>query len=237
LQIFSTLLKVKAKQEILSKIRIIEGDLAKSNFDISNEEEKLLKSTTMIFHFAATVKFTETFKNAINLNVKCVRDLLNFSLEMNNLKIFCHASTIYCNINEKILEEKIYETSLDPEIAIKIAESLNEKNAELFFEKIVKNSVCSYDFTKGLAEKLIQEFSKKFKIQKVVFRFGIVSPTISKPFVGWNYSENALEKLIDAAIFGLQRSINADGKAKIILTPGDYLVNNLMMTTWHSLQH
>lgn len=233
-QLFENLFKLKSKDEIFSKIQIIDGDLSKICLGISLKDQNILKDTTMIFHFAATVKFTEKFKTAIELNVRGVRELLKLSQKMKNLKLFCHTSTAYSNLSKKVLEEKIYETEIDPELVIEIAESHSENYVECFFKSY---NIPSYFFTKTLAEKLIENFHEKFKIPSIICRPAIIWTTALVPYSGWNYPESFFNKFMLAGICGVLRSIYIDGGTNIHLIPGDYFVHNLMLSTWNFLEN
>lgn len=58
-----------------------------SGLVVSPENRELLKTTHVIFHGAATVKFDEKLRTAVNINVRGIKELLVFAREMPNIKV------------------------------------------------------------------------------------------------------------------------------------------------------
>lgn len=86
LQLFSTLRK---KQPIFqNRIVAIEGDCSLLNFSISMIDRAILiREVLIVFNVAATVKFNETIKLTIVINVRSLKDAINLSKEMPKLKV------------------------------------------------------------------------------------------------------------------------------------------------------
>lgn len=67
---------------------IIEGDTGKFDLGLSLEDRELLsKNTHVIFHGAATVRFDEKLRQAVNINVRGLQLMLQLAKEMKNLKV------------------------------------------------------------------------------------------------------------------------------------------------------
>ena len=72
----------------LEKIILIEGDTSKIGLGISKENRQLLcDKVSVIFHSAATVRFIDTLKVAVNTNLKALDELLILAREVNDLKV------------------------------------------------------------------------------------------------------------------------------------------------------
>ncbi|KAF7382276.1 hypothetical protein HZH66_013708 [Vespula vulgaris] len=84
--LFSTLRK---KQSIFqNRIVAIEDDCSLPNFSISMIDRAILiRKVLIVCNVAATVKFNETIKLAIIINVRSLKDAINLSKEMPKLKI------------------------------------------------------------------------------------------------------------------------------------------------------
>lgn len=66
---------------------MIEADLSLLDLGLSQENRKRLLDTNIIFHAAATVRFNEAIRNAVNINVRGTKQMLLFAKEMPNLKV------------------------------------------------------------------------------------------------------------------------------------------------------
>lgn len=66
---------------------MVEADLGKLDLGLSPENRKHLLDTNVVFHGAATVRFNEAIRVAVNINVRGTKQLLLFAKEMPNLKV------------------------------------------------------------------------------------------------------------------------------------------------------
>lgn len=58
------------------------------NLGLNDDDEKrLIDEVNCVFHCAATVRFDEHIKSAVNTNVRAVKDILKLAKQMNNLKV------------------------------------------------------------------------------------------------------------------------------------------------------
>lgn len=74
--------------QALEKITGIAGDVSLDNLGISEENVKLLHTNvSVVFHIAATVKFEEPLKKAVNINVCGTERLLNLCKGMKKLAV------------------------------------------------------------------------------------------------------------------------------------------------------
>lgn len=89
--------RLKEEQpDFASKIFIIEGDTEKFDLGLSpNDRELIIKNTHIIFHGAATVRFDEKLRQAVNINVRGLQLMLQLAKEMKNLKVFIENYFLY----------------------------------------------------------------------------------------------------------------------------------------------
>lgn len=77
----------REKPNCLEKVILIEGDAVLEDCGLSEESKKLLMDTNVIFHAAATVRFDEKIRLALNINVKNAKFFLTFAKNLPNLKV------------------------------------------------------------------------------------------------------------------------------------------------------
>jgi fatty acyl-CoA reductase len=74
--------------QALSKIILIEGDMAKLELGISKKDQEILKEkVSVVINSAATINFNENLKVAVNTNLRSLNELLDLCRQMKNLKV------------------------------------------------------------------------------------------------------------------------------------------------------
>lgn len=95
-------------EQMISKIVIITGDCALVGLGMSNEDRKLVtQNCTLMYHFAATIRFDEKLKKAVELNARGTREVIKLAKECKKLEMFGYMSTSYCHLHETFLLEKV----------------------------------------------------------------------------------------------------------------------------------
>lgn len=74
---------------------------------LSDLDKKLMENVSVIFHSAASVRFDDPLKDAILMNTRGTREMLEFAMTLKNLKVFLHVSTTFCNADYQVIEEKV----------------------------------------------------------------------------------------------------------------------------------
>lgn len=81
------------KPKFRHKIVGISGDCVLPGLGINpNDRKVLIENTNIVFHVAATVRFDEKLKLALNINVNGTREMMLLSREMHDLKVcsYCY---------------------------------------------------------------------------------------------------------------------------------------------------
>lgn len=237
LQLFDSLRQCKNYVEIIRKITVIDGDCSMENLGMSEEtRRKLHDKLTMIFHFAATTRFDEKLKTAINLNLRGTMEMLKFARECKNINLFCHVSTAYCHLHESNLLEKFYPSSVDSHELMSIVDRLTESEAELIKDKYLNEFIPNtYVLTKSLAEAIVVEAFETHKLPVIIVRPSIITPTYSDPQPGWVNDYNGLGGLLIAIGKGVLRSIYCNERYHGDFIPVDIAIHGVMMCTWNYL--
>lgn len=89
-------LRLQKPQE-LDKLYAIPGDVSEPGLGIDDQHRQLLENVSLLFHCAATVRFDEPLRVALQLNVGGTLEALRFAEHLQQLRIFVHVSTFFSN--------------------------------------------------------------------------------------------------------------------------------------------
>ena len=80
--------------EVMSKIIPVEGDISLPNLGLSGADlELLLDNVSVVFNSAATIRFNEELRTAVQLNVKGTQQLLRICRQMKHLNVYIYYIT------------------------------------------------------------------------------------------------------------------------------------------------
>lgn len=220
-----------------NKIYPIKGDVSLPNLGLSPEDRNMLvERVTIVFHSAATVKFDEPLKVAVNLNTKGTSQILDLCETMKNLVSIIHVSTAYSNANRQDVQESIYTTRVKPSTVIDMCESLDEETLYILEKKILEKHPNTYTFTKNLAEQIVLTKAKDLPI--AIVRPSIVCAAEKKPFPGWIDNLCGITGTITEIARGTVRTVLANTSLRLDAVPVDYVVDTIICASWHStMQH
>uniref|UniRef100_A0A672QEL0 Fatty acyl-CoA reductase n=1 Tax=Sinocyclocheilus grahami TaxID=75366 RepID=A0A672QEL0_SINGR len=95
--------------DFTEKIVAVNSDLTQPDLDLSIEDqETLMGCINIVFHCAATIRFNEPLKDAMQLNVLATQKMLNLAHRMKYLDVFIHVSTAYAHCDRELIEEVVY---------------------------------------------------------------------------------------------------------------------------------
>lgn len=82
------MLKEQRGEEIFDKVEAVTADMSAPDLDLSAEDrQKLVEETEIIFHCAATIRFDESLKKAVMLNVRGTKLMLDLAKQCKNLVV------------------------------------------------------------------------------------------------------------------------------------------------------
>ncbi|XP_054055817.1 fatty acyl-CoA reductase 1 isoform X2 [Rissa tridactyla] len=216
-----------------AKIIVITSDLTKPELDLSEPiKEELIECTNIIFHCAATVRFNETLRDAVQLNVIATQQLLFLAQRMKNLEVFVHVSTAFAYCNRKQIEEIVYPPPVDPKKLIDSLEWMDDGLVNDITPKLIGDRPNTYIYTKALAEYVVQQ--EGAKLNTAIIRPSIVGASWKDPFPGWIDNFNGPSGLFIAAGKGILRTMRASNNAVADLVPVDVVVNATLAAAWYS---
>lgn len=130
-----------------------------------------MSNVNIVIHAAATVRFDEKLKLAIDINVHGTRDILNLCKDIENLKSVIHVSTAYSNCHLRFVEEKIYKYPIQVDDLEKLVEKVDDRTLDELTPRILGEWPNTYTFTKALAEDVVRRAATNLPV-------GIFRPAI-----------------------------------------------------------
>lgn len=117
-----------------AKIKPLEGEISKPKLGLTQEDwETLTNRVSIIFHVAATTKFTEPLKIAIKTNVRSTEEVKNLALSCRHLVSVVFVGTAFSQFlveETERVEEKFYQPPMKPTDAIEMDENFSEETME-----------------------------------------------------------------------------------------------------------
>lgn len=117
------------------------------------------------------------------VNLVGTKNALDLAKKMKNLVQFVHLSTAFCNIEPKLVDEKVYDFHHLPEDLIKRAKTTGEEAMSKLQKELLGNHPNSYIYTKRLAEILVRDHYEHLPV--CIVRPTIVMPASFEPVPGW----------------------------------------------------
>lgn len=214
------------------KVVAIAGDVTMTNLGLSEANRQLLADrVSIVFHAAALIRFDASLKQAVIVNTRGTKYMLDLAKEMKNLEAFLHISTSYCHVNERVLYEKLYPAPADPHKIIKCVEWLEDDVVNSMTQKILGDFPNTYAFTKALSEGLVAEQMDKLPV--VILRPSIVVPVWNEPLPGWTDNLNGPTGLLIGAGKGVIRSMYCNQQGYADYLPVDIAVNAVLVFAWN----
>ncbi|KAJ8411301.1 hypothetical protein AAFF_G00173070 [Aldrovandia affinis] len=218
------------------KIVPVSSELMQPGLAISTEDaETLTARVNIVFHCAATIRFDEPLKHALQLNVIATQQLLALARRMARLEAFIHISTAYANCNRRHIDEVIYPPPVDPTRLIDSLDWMDDSIVRDITPRLIGDRPNTYTYTKALAESVVQQESGKINIG--IIRPSIVGASWQEPFPGWIDNFNGPSGVFIAAGKGILRTMRANNEAVADLIPVDMVVNLTLAAGWYTAMH
>uniref|UniRef100_A0A8C6LHA7 Fatty acyl-CoA reductase n=1 Tax=Nothobranchius furzeri TaxID=105023 RepID=A0A8C6LHA7_NOTFU len=215
------------------KIIPISSELTQPGLSISSEDvAKLTACINIVFHCAATIRFDEPLKHALQLNVIATQQLLSLAQQMHHLEAFIHISTAYANCNRKHIDEVIYLPPVEPKKLIESLEWMDDGIVRDITPRLIGDRPNTYTYTKALAEYVVQQEQDKLSIG--IIRPSIVGASWQEPFPGWIDNFNGPSGVFIAAGKGILRTMRASNDAVADLIPVDVVINLTLAAGWYT---
>ncbi|XP_070490332.1 putative fatty acyl-CoA reductase CG5065 [Chironomus tepperi] len=219
--------------ELLNKLVLIEGDIAREELGISPAGQELLcENVSIILNSAATVSFDEPLRLAVFTNLRSLRELIRLSRRMKKLESFVHISTSYSNWFEMNVEEEFYPSKYDPHAVINLCESFPNDALDKFTPILKGRHANTYTFTKSLSERLAYKDAQDLPF--AIVRPSIICSALKEPKVGWIDGYAALVPYTDSMQRGTFRSGLFLKDSYLDVIPIDLTTNLIIASSWEA---
>ncbi|XP_043084152.1 fatty acyl-CoA reductase 1 isoform X2 [Puntigrus tetrazona] len=219
--------------DFAEKIVAVNSDLTQPDLDLSTEDQETLTGCiNVVFHCAATIRFNEPLKDAMQLNVLATQKMVNLAHRMKLLEVFIHVSTAYAHCDRELIEEVVYPPPVDYRKLIDTLEWMDDKLVSLMTPKLLGERPNTYTYTKALAEQLVQQECGNLNV--AIVRPSIVGASWKEPFPGWIDNFNGPSGIFIAAGKGILRTMRASNNAVADLVPVDVVINTTLAAAWYS---
>uniref|UniRef100_A0A8C4I1V3 Fatty acyl-CoA reductase n=1 Tax=Dicentrarchus labrax TaxID=13489 RepID=A0A8C4I1V3_DICLA len=215
------------------KIIAVNSDLTLPELDLSKEDQSILaENVNIVFHCAATIRFNEPLKDAVQLNVLATQKMLALAHRMKHLQIFIHISTAYANCDRELIEEIVYPPPVDYRRLIDSLDWMDDELVSALTPKLIGERPNTYTYTKALAEYMVQQEAGDLNV--AIIRPSIVGASWKEPFPGWIDNFNGPSGIFIAAGKGILRTMRASNDAVADLVPVDVVINATLAAAWYS---
>ncbi|TSQ92664.1 Fatty acyl-CoA reductase 1 [Bagarius yarrelli] len=224
---------INCRANFAEKIVAVHSDLTQPELNLSKADQDMLQEQiNVVFHCAATIRFNEPLKDAMQLNVLATQKMLSLAHRMKQLQVFIHVSTAYANCDRELIEEVVYPPPVDYKKLIDTLEWMDDKLVSLMTPKLLGERPNTYTYTKALAEYLVQQECGNLNV--VIVRPSIVGASWKEPFPGWIDNFNGPSGIFIAAGKGILRTMRASNSAVADLVPVDVVINTTLAAAWYS---
>ncbi|XP_013200503.2 putative fatty acyl-CoA reductase CG5065 [Amyelois transitella] len=217
----------------LDKLSMLAGDITRPDLGMTQESLMRLQEVSIVFHSAATLKFDEAMKMAVEQNVLSVIRLLEICDRLPKMQVFVHVSTAYSNAELSEVEEHVYPPKVPLQKLLAIAESVPDELMTEITPKFIAPKPNTYTFTKSMAEHVVQQHGNK-GYPVAIFRPTIVISSVKHPFPGWIENLNGPSGVVAAAGKGLLHVFCCRGDAHADMLPVDVAIDTLIAAAWET---
>jgi len=234
-ELFERLRSSPDGQKQLNKVVAIRGDITKPFFGLSSGDIELLSSrVSLVFHSAATVKFVEPLKVAVENNVVSVENLVDLASKLSSLEALVHVSTAYSNCNRKQVDEVFYEAPIEADRLIDMARWMKPDILEKISPALLEERPNTYTYTKAVAEALLVERARKLlpNIPIAMVRPSIVAGIWRQPICGWVDNFNGPTGVILSLMTGALQAMLACPDYCADIVPVDIVANLIICAAW-----
>lgn len=122
---------------MFEKIVPVFGDITSRRLGLNDEQYERVLNAEIVFHMAASLKLEATLKPNIEMNLTGTKHVIDVCKKMPKLLSLIHLSTAFCNCDQEVMREEIYESLQKPLDLIRCAEWMSESAMAAMGEKII----------------------------------------------------------------------------------------------------
>ncbi|XP_075167341.1 putative fatty acyl-CoA reductase CG5065 [Haematobia irritans] len=220
------------KPYVMKKLTVFEGDINRELLGLSKENlNYVTEHTNIVFHMAASLKMEGTLSESIDMNLAGTRRTLDVGHKMKHLECFVHLSTAFCNYDQEIVYEEVYDFPQKPQDLMRLAEWMNLKTLDSIKADLIKPHPNNYTYTKRLAELYVRDQYETMPV--IIARPSIVTSAYKEPIPGWIDNLNGPVGIMVAAAKGVLRSMMCNADVNVEVIPVDTAVTGMIIIPPH----
>nr|XP_012544375.2 putative fatty acyl-CoA reductase CG5065 isoform X1 [Bombyx mori] len=226
----------------LDKLRVLPGNLERPLLGLEPvtiarlhqpTERVRCPQVSVVFHNAATLKFDEALRKAVDQNVRGLLSLVDVCDALPNLEALVHVSTAYSNAELSRVEERVYAAPVPLQQLLALADALPDQLAADLTPRYIHPKPNTYTFTKAMAECVLQErTSRRYPV--AIFRPTIVISADRHPVPGWIENLNGPSGVVVGVGKGLMHVFRAKLALRADFIPVDVVVDNMIAVAWET---
>jgi len=217
----------------MNKLVAVAGDVTMEGLGlVPSDVQLLIDNVSVVFNSAATIRFDEELRKAVEMNVKGPKKLMEICHRMTHLEVLIHVSTAYNNLDKENIEEIIYPTSMPPRKLLEIVDVLDDSQLKAITNQLVGNCPNTYAYTKAFAEQLLRQ--EHGQIPVAIVRPTIVTAAMKEPLPGWIDNLNGPTGLIAGAGKGFLRVVRVREDLIGDLIPVEFPIHLMIAAAWHT---
>ncbi|XP_063221092.1 fatty acyl-CoA reductase wat-like [Bacillus rossius redtenbacheri] len=167
-----------------SRLVFVSGDCSQPRLGLSDTDyHHLTQHVNIVLHLAATVRFDETLKVAIAINVKGTEEFIRLCRDCVHLKSAVYVSTAYSNCIHRVVREEIYSPPMALDHLFMLMDRFTEREIALLLPKITGGWPNTYTFSKAMSENLISTQARDLPV--AIVRPSMVISAVAEPIPGW----------------------------------------------------
>ncbi|XP_023311857.1 fatty acyl-CoA reductase 1-like [Anoplophora glabripennis] len=206
--------------------------LIKKTKNLTEEDtQTLIQNVDIIYHGAASIRFDDHLKDAVLLNTRGTKEVVDIALQAKKLLTFVHISTSYCNCDRFEVEEKMYLAHADWKSTITLAEQVDQHTLSILSPKYIYPLPNTYTFAKSLSDHVVNDLCKG-KLLTTIVRPSIVVPSLDEPISGWCENFNGPVGLLCGGGKGVLKTCYGDENSTIDWLPVGILSKFLILITY-----
>jgi fatty acyl-CoA reductase len=214
----------------MNKIVAVEGDVTELGLGLSEEDKSLMKNVSIIYHSAASVRFDDPLKEAVLMNTRGTRELMEFATTLKNIKCVMHVSTTYNNLGVGSVKEEVYPPIADWQKTIEVCEKMDSDIMNHLTKRYINFMPNTYVFSKNLAEHVSLHYKDKIPI--IIFRPSIIFSAWEEPFCGYVDNFNGPMGILLASHIGISKTMQCNPNVVLDMCPVDACVKAMIISTW-----
>ncbi|KAJ8707905.1 hypothetical protein PYW07_011582 [Mythimna separata] len=218
----------------LDKLSMLAGDVTAPRLGLDQHSLAQLSQVSVVFHSAATLKFDEPLRVAVEQNLRSVLTLMDICDQLPNMQVLVHVSTAYSNAELTHVEERVYPSPAPLAHLLSLVDVLPEQLLADITPRLIAPKPNTYTFTKAMAESAVAARASAAHYAVAIFRPSIVISSLRTPFPGWIENLNGPSGALVGAGKGALHVLSCAGARGADMIPVDVAIDTLLAVAWEA---